>query len=178
MGAVAIGAMAIGRLAMRRVAIEKAVLRSVRIGDLTVARLHVHDVDSGRSPLHNGIIQTASPFSVDETVARITRTLESKGVRLFAQIDHSGEAVKAGMTMRPTQLLIFGNPIAGTPIMLAAPTAAIDLPLKLLISEDESGRTWIAYDSPASLKERHGIPDALLSRIDVTDRLLTAALDS
>ena len=177
-GAVAIGAVAIGRLAMRRVAIEKAALRSVRIGDLTVARLHVHDLDSSRSPLHNGIIQTASPFNVDETVARITRTLESRGVRLVALVDHSGDAAKAGLTMRPTQLLIAGNPAAGTPLMLAAPTVAIDLPLKILVSEDESGRTWIAYNNPAYLKERHGIPEALLSRIEGLERLVTDALNS
>lgn len=177
-GAMAIGAMAIGRLAIRRVAIDRAVLRSVRIGDLTVARLHTHEVEPDQSRSHSGIIQLASPFGVDETVARITRTLDAKGVRLFAQIDHSGEAARAGLTMRPTQVLIFGNPVAGTPIMLAAPTAAIDLPLKLLVAEDDSARTWITYHSLAYLKERHGVPDALLSKIDVMERLLAAALGS
>ncbi len=175
-GAVAIGALAIRRLAIRRVAIERAVLGSVRIGDLTVARLHAHDIQSGTSPAHGGIVRIGSPFNVDETVARITRTLEARGVRLFAQIDHSGDAARVGLAMRPTQLLIFGNPAAGTPLMLAAPTLAIDLPLKLLISEDEGGHTWIAHNSLAYLKERHGVPDALLSKIDVVDRLVGAAL--
>jgi len=178
MGAVAIGAMAIGRLALGRVAIDRAVLKSVRIGDLTVARLHTNGVDSGRPLSENGILHIASPFAVDETVARITRTLEAKGVRLFAQIDHSGEAANAGVSMRPTRLLIAGNPAVGTPLMLAAPAAAIDLPLKLLVSEDESGRTWIAYNSPAYLRWRHGVPDALLSNIDVVPQLMTAALNS
>ena len=178
MGAVAIGAMAIGRLALGRVAIDRAVLKSVRIGDLTVARLHTNGVDSGRPLSENGILHIASPFAVDETVARITRTLEAKGVRLFAQIDHSGEAANAGVSMRPTRLLIAGNPAVGTPLMLAAPAAAIDLPLKLLVSEDESGRTWIAYNSPAYLRWRHGLPDALLSNIDVVPQLMTAALNS
>jgi uncharacterized protein (DUF302 family) len=178
MGAVAIGAMAIGRLALGRVAIDRAVLKSVRIGELTVARLHTNGVESSRPLSENGILHIASPFAVEETVARITRTLEAKGVRLFAQIDHSGEAAKAGVSMRPTRLLIAGNPAAGTPLMLAAPAAAIDLPLKLLVSEDESGRTWIAYNSPAYLRWRHGVPDALLSNIDVVPQLMTAALNS
>lgn len=178
MGAVAIGAMAIGRLALGRVAIDRAVLRSVKIGDLTVARLHAHGVDAGQPLSDGGIMHIASPFAVEDTVARITRTLEARGIRLFAQIDHSGEAAKAGLSMRPTQLLIAGHPAAGTPVMLAAPTAAIDLPLRILVSEDESGRTWIAYNSPAYLKERHGVPDALLSKIDVVPQLMAAALNS
>jgi uncharacterized protein (DUF302 family) len=178
LGAVAIGAMAIGRLALGRVAIERAELKSVRIGDLTVARLHAGAINGGQSVSDSGILHIASPFGVDDTVARITRTLEARGVRLFAEIDHSAEAAKAGLSMRPTRLLIAGNPAAGTPLMLAAPLAAIDLPLKILVSEDESGRTWIAYNSPAYLKARHGVPDALLSSIDVVPQLMTAALNS
>ena len=176
-GTVAIGAMAIGRLALGRVAIDRAVLGSVKIGDLTVARLRTHGVASGQSLPDNGILHIASAFAVEETVGRITRALEAKGVRLFAHIDHSGEAAKAGLSMRPTHVLIAGNPSAGTPLMLAAPTAAIDLPLKILVSEDESGRTWVAYDSPVYLKARHGLPDALLSSIDVVPQLMAAALN-
>lgn len=175
-GAVAIGAMAVRRLAIRSVAIDRTVLRSVRIGDLSVARLHAHDIESGSTKPDSGLILTASPFNVTDTIARVTRTLDGRGVRLFAQIDHSGEAARVGLTMRPTQVLIFGTPSSGTPIMLAAPTAALDLPLKLLVSEDESGRTWLAYNSPAYLKQRHGVPAALLSTIDVVDQLVAAAL--
>jgi uncharacterized protein (DUF302 family) len=175
LGAGAAGAFALG--ALGRIAIDRAVLKSVKIGDLTVARLHTHDVESGQSLRDNGITHIASPFAVEETVGRITRALEDKGVPLFAHIDHSGEAAKAGFSMRPTHVLIAGSPSAGTPVMLAAATAAIDLPLKILVSEDESGRTWIAYNSPAYLKERHGLPDALLSRIDVVPQLMATALN-
>src|SRR5579862_8455052 len=97
---------------------------------------------------NNGIVDEPSIHSVDETVQRQKSILAAKGVTLFAVIDHSGEAEKAGMKMRPTKLLIFGNPAAGTPLMLAAPSSAIDLPLKLLIWEDGDGKIWISYNSP------------------------------
>lgn len=91
--------------------------------------------------------------------------LEAKGIKLFAMIDHSGEAQKAGMQMRPTKLLIFGNPKAGTPLMIAAPTIAIDLPLKLLVWEDASGKTRVSYNDPAYLQQRHGLPQELVQNI-------------
>jgi len=90
-------------------------------------------------------------------------------------VDHSGEAAKIGMTMPPTKLLIFGNPKAGTPLMLAAPSVAIDLPLKILVWEDAQGRTWLSYNSPAYLQERHGVPQALLPNIAVVETLVRAA---
>src|SRR5258705_9593133 len=101
------------------------------------------------SRARGGIIDTPSNHSVDQTVERLTEILPAKGLTLFALIDHSGEAEKAGMKMRPTKLLIFGNPKAGTPLMLAAPSIAIDLPLKILIWEDGAGRTQVSYNSSA-----------------------------
>src|SRR2546425_8668219 len=91
----------------------------------------------------NGIIDKPSNHSVEQTVDRLKNILQSKGVTLFALIDHSGEAEKVGMKMPPTKLLIFGTPKAGTPLMLAAPSSAIDLPLKILICEDARGKVWV-----------------------------------
>jgi uncharacterized protein (DUF302 family)/uncharacterized membrane protein YidH (DUF202 family) len=119
----------------------------------------------------NGIINKASNHSVDETVEKLKGILQAKGVTLFALVDHSGEAEKVGMKMRPTKLLIFGNPKGGTPIMLAAPSAAIDLPLKILVWEDAQGKVWASYNSPAYLQQRHGIPQDLLPNIAVVDAL-------
>jgi uncharacterized protein (DUF302 family) len=122
-----------------------------------------------------GIIDRASNHSVDETVGRLKTILQFKGVTLFALVDHSGEAEKAGMKMRPTKLLVFGSPKAGTPLMLAAPSIAIDLPLKILVWEDSQGKVWISYNSPEYLKERHGLPQELLANIAVTDSLAAKA---
>jgi uncharacterized protein (DUF302 family) len=122
-----------------------------------------------------GIIDTPSNHSVDETVDRLKRILEAKGVTLFALIDHSGEAERMGMTMPPTRLLFFGNPKAGTPVMLAAPTSAIDLPLKILIREDARGKVWVTYNSTQYLQERHGIPQELVQNIAVVEALATKA---
>src|SRR5438309_8414828 len=111
---------------------------------------------------NNGIIDKPSNHSVDETVEKLKQLLQSKGVALFALVDHSGEAAKVGMQMRPTKLLIFGSPKAGTPVMLAAPSCAIDLPLKILIWEDSRGKVWVSYNSPEFLQERHDIPKEFL----------------
>ncbi len=92
-------------------------------------------------------MQVASPYTVDETLRRLESVLAERGVRLFALIDHSGEAEKVGMKMRPTKLVIFGNPKGGTPVMVAAPTLAIDLPLKALVWEDEGGKVWVTYNT-------------------------------
>ena len=124
---------------------------------------------------HAGIIDIPSPHPVDQTVDALTQTLAAKGVTLFALVDHSGEAAKVGMTMPPTKLLIFGSPKAGTPIMLAAPSAAIDLPLKILVREDTSGNVWVSYNSPAYLQQRHNIPQELLPNIAVVEGLVAAA---
>ena len=122
-----------------------------------------------------GIVKIPSHHSVDETVDKLKTILKSKGVTLFAVIDHSGEAEKVGMKMPPTKLLIFGSPKAGTPLMLAAPSAAIDLPLKILVTEDAQGKAWISYNSADYLKERHGLPDNLLPNIAVVQALAAAA---
>jgi len=123
----------------------------------------------------NGIISIPSNHSVDQTVEKLKGILQAKGVALFALIDHSGEAEKVGMKMRPTKLLIFGNPKAGTPVMQAAPSIAIDLPLKILIWEDAEGRVWLSYNSPAYLQRRHGVPQDLMQNIVVVEKLAIAA---
>ncbi len=123
----------------------------------------------------SGIIDKPSNHSVDQTVEKLKNILQAKGVTLFALVDHSGEAAKAGMKMRPTKLLIFGSPKAGTPLMLAAPGIAIDLPLKLLVWEDDGARVWISYNSPDYLKERHGLPQDLLQDIAVVETLAVKA---
>jgi uncharacterized protein (DUF302 family) len=127
--------------------------------------------------VNTGIINKASKHSVDETVERLNRTLQAKGVTVFATVDHSGEAEKVGLKMRPTKLVIFGNPKAGTPLMLAAPSIAIDLPLKILIWEDGAGKVWASYNSPAYLQERHALPRELLPNIAVVEALATAAAE-
>jgi uncharacterized protein (DUF302 family) len=125
----------------------------------------------------NGIINKASSHSVDETVEKLKGILQAKGVTLFALVDHSGEAEKAGLKMRPTKLLIFGNPKGGTPVMVAAPSAAIDLPLKILVWEDAAGKVWASYNSPAYLQQRHGIPEELLPNIAVAEALTAKATE-
>jgi uncharacterized protein (DUF302 family)/uncharacterized membrane protein YidH (DUF202 family) len=125
----------------------------------------------------NGITNKASNHSVDETVEKLKGILQAKGVTLFALVDHSGEAEKVGMKMRPTKLLIFGNPKGGTPIMLAAPSAAIDLPLKILVWEDAQGKVWASYNSPVYLQQRHGIPQDLLANTAVVEALAAKAAE-
>jgi uncharacterized protein (DUF302 family) len=122
-----------------------------------------------------GLIDIPSNHSVNETVTRLEGILQAKGITLFALVDHSGEAAKAGMKMRPTKLLIFGNPRAGTPVMLAAPSSAIDLPLKILVWEDDQGKVWITYNSPTYLQTRHNLPADLLQHIAVIEPLAKTA---
>jgi len=122
-----------------------------------------------------GLIDIPSNHSVDETVTKLEGILQTKGITLFALVDHSGEAAKAGMKMRPTKLLIFGNPRAGTPVMLAAPSSAIDLPLKILVWEDDQGKVWITYNSPTYLQTRHNLPADLLQNIAVIEPLAKTA---
>jgi uncharacterized protein (DUF302 family)/uncharacterized membrane protein YidH (DUF202 family) len=123
----------------------------------------------------NGIIAIPSNHPVDQTVEAVKGILQAKGVTLFALIDHSGEAEKVGMKMRPTKLLIFGNPKGGTPAMLAAPSIAIDLPLKILVGEDGRGQAWLSYNSPVYLQERHGLPQELMQNIAVAEILAAKA---
>jgi len=132
---------------------------------------------SSKLPTTAGIIQRLSNRSVDETVDRLKKILETKGVALFALVDHSGEAGKVGLSMPQTKLLIFGNPKAGTPLMLAAPTVAIDLPLKILVAEDAEGKVWISYNSPDYLQKRHNLPPELLPNIAVVETLAAKAAE-
>ena len=125
----------------------------------------------------DGIVSVPSHHSVDETVQRANSILQSKGVTVFAVIDHSGEAEKVGMKMRPTKLLIFGNPKGGTPLMLAAPSIAIDLPLKLLIWEDTDGKVWVSYNTPQYLARRHGLPEDLLKNMEIVETIANQAAE-
>lgn len=127
------------------------------------------------SNLNNGIVQIPAAHPVDETVENLKAMLQAKGVTLFTLVDHSGEAAKAGMTMPNTKLLIFGSPKAGTPVMLAAPSIAIDLPLKILVAEDGAGKVWISYNDTEYLARRHNLPPTLMANLSVIDALAAAA---
>jgi uncharacterized protein (DUF302 family) len=116
---------------------------------------------------NNGIVNKPSHHSVDETLAKLQTILQAKGIAVFALVDHSGEAAKVGMKMRPTKLVIFGNPKGGTPLMLAAPSMAIDLPLKILIWEDDQGKVWVSYNTTEYLAERHNLPPHLTENIAI-----------
>ena len=125
----------------------------------------------------NGIVKLPSPHTVDEIVEKLQSILQAKQVTVFAVVDHSGEAAKAGMKMPPTKLVIFGNPKAGTPLMLASPSIAIDLPLKILVWEDAQGKVWLSYNNPAYLQERHNLPPVLLQNIGVVEALARQAAE-
>jgi uncharacterized protein (DUF302 family) len=118
-----------------------------------------------------GIVNLPTHSSVDETITHLQSMLQEKGVQIFALVDHSGEAKRAGIEMPPTKLLIFGNPKAGTPLMLAAPSIAIDLPLKLLVWEDASGQVWISYNTPEYLQKRHALPKNLAAALGAVEAL-------
>jgi len=124
---------------------------------------------------NEGVVNKPSNHSVEQTVDRLTNILEARGVTLFALIDHGGEAEKVGMKMLPTKLLIFGNPKSGTPLMLASPSIALDLPLKILVWQDNQGTVWLSYNSPEYLMERYGLSEDLLPNIAVVEALATKA---
>ena len=126
---------------------------------------------------NNGLTRVASPHSVEETIERLQSVLKERNLQLFALIDHSGEAEKAGLKMRPTKLLIFGSPKGGTPVMVAAPTIAIDLPLKALVSEDEGGKVWVTYNTPEYLQQRHNVPGDLVKNISGVGALVAKAVE-
>jgi uncharacterized protein (DUF302 family) len=125
----------------------------------------------------NGLVSKPSNHSVNETVERLKEILRSKGVTLFVIVDHSGEAEKAGLKMPPTKLLVFGNPKGGTPVMLASPSMAIDLPLKILIAEDTNGKVWVSYNAPTFLMQRHHLPGDLLQNIAVVEMFAAKAAE-
>lgn len=126
---------------------------------------------------NNGLTRVASPRLVEETIERLQSVLKERNLQLFALIDHSGEAEKAGLKMRPTKLLIFGSPKGGTPVMVAAPTIAIDLPLKALVSEDEGGKVWVTYNTPEYLQQRHNVPEDLVKNISGVGALVAKAVE-
>lgn len=123
------------------------------------------------------IVSKPSKYSVAETVDRLEKIAKGKGLTIFARIDHSGEAEKAGLKMRPTQLLILGNPKGGTPLMNAAPSIAIDLPLKALAWQDAEGKVWLGYNSPDFLKHRHNLPDEMVKVLGAMGALVDAAVE-
>jgi uncharacterized protein (DUF302 family) len=127
--------------------------------------------------MDRGMIDVPSPYSVPDTLMRLESILKERGVTIFARVDHSGEAEKAGLKMRPTQLVLFGSPKAGTPLMVAAPSAAIDLPLKALVWEDERGRVWVSYNTPEYLQQRHGFPLELAKNIAGAGGLIQNAVE-
>ena len=126
--------------------------------------------------MSTGIITLPSPYSVPETLNRLDSLLQAKNINIFARIDHSGEAEKVGLHMPPTQLLIFGSPKGGTPIMLASPLSAIDLPLKALAWQDAEGKVWLSYNDPQYIKARHSIPEDLLIPISNLNSLIQQAV--
>jgi uncharacterized protein (DUF302 family) len=124
----------------------------------------------------NGMQHLSSPYSVPETLRRIESLLHEKGLTIFCRVDHSGEAEKAGLKMHPTQLILFGSPKAGTPVMVASPTIAIDLPLKALVWEDAGGKVWVSHNSPEYLQQRHNVPPDLVKNISAAGTLLSLAV--
>jgi uncharacterized protein (DUF302 family) len=124
----------------------------------------------------NGMQHLSSPYSVPETLKRVESLLQEKGLTIFCRVDHSGEAEKVGLNMHPTQLILFGSPKGGTPVMVASPTVAIDLPLKALIWEDAGGKVWVSYNSPEYLGQRHNVPVDLIKNISGAGSLLQLAV--
>lgn len=126
---------------------------------------------------NHGLVQVASHYSVDDTVQRLQAVFAAKGLQVFALVDHSGEAEKVGLKMRPTKVLIFGSPKAGTPLMVAAPSLAIDLPLKALVAEDAAGKVSVTYNDPEYLRERHGVPAELIKNLVGAGALIAKAVE-
>ncbi len=125
---------------------------------------------------NNGIISQPSSYSVTETIDRLVAVLQAKGITIFARFDQKAEAEKVGLTMLPTQLLLFGNPKAGTPLMVAEPTIALELPLKVLAWESVSGEVWLSYNDTNYLKQRFSLSDELIKNITVVPTLVKQAL--
>jgi uncharacterized protein (DUF302 family)/uncharacterized membrane protein YidH (DUF202 family) len=152
-------------------------LRMVSVPDLVRGGPGKSEETAMASAAGEGLVTKPSHHSVDQTLEKLEGMLRAKGVTIFAVIDHSGEAKKVGIEMPPTKLLIFGNPKAGTPLMLAAPSSAIDLPLKILVWADAQGKVWVSYNSPAYLQQRHHLPPELLPNIAVVEELAAKAAE-
>lgn len=125
----------------------------------------MHTSDATTPPAVNGIVSQASPYALEETLERLATFVRSKGLTVFAHIDHTGEAARAGLTMQPAHVLIFGSPRAGTPLMITSPLLALDLPLKVLVWQDRTGQVWVSYTSPDYLADRYGVPSELVPNI-------------
>jgi uncharacterized protein (DUF302 family)/uncharacterized membrane protein YidH (DUF202 family) len=144
---------------------------------IVLVRASIREEKSMATSAEKGIVRIPGNHSVDETVTKLQGILQAKGVKLFVVVDHSGEAAGAGLKMPNTKLLIFGNPKAGTPLMLASPSVALDLPLKILVAEDAAGKTWISYNAPAYVQSRHALPAELLPNIAVIETLAAKAAE-
>ena len=171
LGAVGVAAMAVGLVGASVMVARTSSCNAKAARDAAPAVTEA-PVDKGE-----GIVTIASHHSVDETVEKLKGILQAKGVMIFAVVDHSGEAAKVGLAMPPTKLVIFGNPKAGTPLMLASPSTAIDLPLKILVAQDAQGKVWVSYNSPEYLAARHGLPKDLLPNIAVVGALAEKAAE-
>lgn len=125
----------------------------------------------------SGLIQVPSRYLVAETIDRLQSNFTAKGLQVFAVIDHSGEAAKVGLTMLPTKVLIFGSPKAGTPLMVAAPSLAVDLPLKALVAEDADGKVSVTYNDPEYLRQRHGFPTEMIKNLAGAGALIAKAVE-
>lgn len=125
----------------------------------------------------NGLIQVVSRYSVEDTALRLEAAFGEKGIKVFGVIDHSGEAEKAGLKMPPTKVIIFGSPKGGTPLMVAVPSLAIDLPMKALVAEDAQGKVWLTYNSPEYLQDRHGVPADLIKNLAGAGPLMERAVE-
>ena len=123
-----------------------------------------------------GVVSQPSPYSVNDTLQRLEQVMRNRGLTLFAHFDHSGEAAKAGLTMQPAHVLVFGNPKAGTPLMLASPLLALDLPLKVLVWQGDLDQVWVSYNEPTFLAQRYNVPPDLARVIAAVQGIVEAAL--
>ncbi len=144
---------------------------------LSCASPMVMSLSVGSAQAGDTLVTKPSNYSVHETIDRIEKAVAAKGMKIFARIDHRGEAKKVGLEMKPIELLIFGNPKGGTALMVVRPTVAIDLPMKALAWEDQDGKVWLAYNSPELLQERHGVPAELAARLEPVGKLLEQAVE-
>ena len=147
------------------------------LNGLLYTSLTIASVFAGTAHAGSNLVTKPSKYSVPETIDRIERAVTAKGMQVFGRIDHGGEANKVGLAMRPTELLIFGNPKGGTALMVARPTVAIDLPMKALAWEDNDGKVWLTYNSPELLHERHEVPAELTSKLNPVGSLLEQAVE-
>jgi uncharacterized protein (DUF302 family) len=150
-------------------------IRALATGLLYVGVIGAASV-AGTARAGDTLVTKPSHYSVSDTIDRIEKAVTDKGMKIFARIDHGGEAKRAGLEMKPTELLIFGDPKGGTALMVAKPTAAIDLPMKALAWEDQDGKVWLTYNSSELLHDRHGVPRELTSKIDLVGTLLEKAV--